>query len=111
MPETTPPQGSAAGRSTDVQYPDKTDHPAASTVTPAAGGVGPAAAEDVHVGKYGVIERLGAGGQGEVFRAVHPGLGRDVILKIAQPGLSPVERQSVLAEGRVLAKLDLPGLV
>jgi hypothetical protein len=46
---------------------------------------GPAASADARpafIGKCQVIERLGRGGQAEVFRAVFPGLpGRDVVIK------------------------------
>src|SRR5262245_44077258 len=35
------------------------------------------------IGKYRIVERLGAGGQGEVFRAIHPELRCDVTVKWA----------------------------
>lgn len=64
------------------------------------------------IGKYRIIERLGGGGQGEVFRAVHPNLpGRDVVIKWARQSLDGPRQQQLLAEGRVLARLDDPGLV
>lgn len=63
------------------------------------------------IGKYRVIERLGAGGQGEVYRAVHPSLGRDVVVKWAAKSLPESARQQLIEEGRVLARLEDPGLV
>jgi serine/threonine protein kinase len=64
------------------------------------------------IGKYRLIERLGGGGQGEVFRAVHPKLlGRDVVIKWARQSLDGPRQQQLLAEGQVLARLDDPGLV
>jgi hypothetical protein len=64
------------------------------------------------IGKYRVVERLGGGGQGEVFRAVHPDLpGRDVVIKWARADVSEGRRQQLLEEGRVLARLDEPGVV
>lgn len=63
------------------------------------------------IGKYRVIERLGTGGQGEVFRAVHPTLGRDVVVKWANANIPEKARQRLLDEGRVLAGLRGPGLV
>jgi serine/threonine-protein kinase len=63
------------------------------------------------VGKYRVVERLGGGGQADVFRAVHPELGHDVVLKLARADLPPEQRRRLLDEGRVLARLDDPGTV
>jgi serine/threonine protein kinase len=64
------------------------------------------------IGKYRVLERLGAGGQGEVFRAVHPNLpGREVVIKWARQSLPADKQNYLLAEGQVLARLDDPGLV
>jgi hypothetical protein len=63
------------------------------------------------IGKYRVVERLGAGGQGEVFRAVHPELGCDVAIKWALRSPPAGPKQWLLDEGRVLARLDDPGVV
>jgi tRNA A-37 threonylcarbamoyl transferase component Bud32 len=66
----------------------------------------------VSIGRYRVVERLGRGGQSEVYRAVDPVLGRDVVLKVARPGLSEQACQKLLDEGRILIQLaDLRGLV
>jgi serine/threonine-protein kinase len=60
---------------------------------------------------YRVHERLGAGGMGEVFRAHHPGLGRDVALKVlSQPGDPQLEERFV-REVRATADLAHPGIV
>jgi predicted Ser/Thr protein kinase len=63
------------------------------------------------IGRYRVVEGLGRGGQGDVYRAVHPGLHQDVVIKVARPGLSEEARRRLLDEGRILAKLTDPGLV
>jgi predicted Ser/Thr protein kinase len=63
------------------------------------------------IGKYRLVERLGSGGQGDVFRAIHPTLGRDVVIKLARESLPEFARQKLLDEGKVLARLDDPGLV
>src|SRR5262249_51517666 len=63
------------------------------------------------IGKYRIVERLGAGGQGEVFRAIHPELRCDVTVKWARHDLPADLQQGLLAEGRVLARLDDPGVV
>ncbi len=63
------------------------------------------------IGPYRVIAFLGRGGQGSVYRAVHPALGRDVVIKLASRELSAVQQECLFAEGRVLAGLDDPGLI
>jgi tRNA A-37 threonylcarbamoyl transferase component Bud32 len=64
-----------------------------------------------YIGKYRVVERLGRGGQAEVFRAVHPNLpGRDVVIKWANKHLSPALQQQLLEEGRALAHLEDAGV-
>jgi hypothetical protein len=63
------------------------------------------------IGKYRIVECLGRGGQGAVFRAVHPELGRDVVVKWAAGGLAPELHGRLVEEGRILARLDDPGLV
>jgi hypothetical protein len=63
------------------------------------------------IGKYRVVARLGGGGQGEVFRAVHPDLPeRDVVIKWGRRLPAPIQ-QRLLAEARTLARLEDPGLV
>jgi len=65
----------------------------------------------VFIGPYRVIAFLGRGGQGTVYRAAHPTLARDVVIKLASHELSPGQQESLFAEGRVLARLDDPGLI
>jgi predicted Ser/Thr protein kinase len=63
------------------------------------------------IGKYRVVSALDAGGQGLVFRAVHPTLGQDVVVKLARHPVEPGQKQhSLLDEGRLLAGLDHPHL-
>jgi tRNA A-37 threonylcarbamoyl transferase component Bud32 len=57
------------------------------------------------------VEQLGSGGQAEVYRAVHPTLGRDVVIKWAHQSLPEAAQQMLIDEGKVLARLDAPGLV
>lgn len=71
----------------------------------------PPPVDPLWIGKYRVVEHLGSGAQGDAFRAVHPELGRDVVLKWARSNLSDTQRQKLLDEGRVLARIDDPGLV
>ena len=57
------------------------------------------------IGPYEVIERVGRGGMGEVFRAVDPALDRVVALKILAPALAdnPEARRRFLREARAAA--------
>jgi tRNA A-37 threonylcarbamoyl transferase component Bud32 len=66
----------------------------------------------VRIGKYRVVEQLGAGGQATVYRAVHPTLGQDVALKISKRKVvaSGMDRDRLVNEGRILAQLDHPNL-
>ncbi len=60
---------------------------------------------------YRILAKLGRGGMGEVFRAHHPGLGRDVALKIlSQRGDAQLETRFV-REVRAMAELTHPGIV
>ena len=65
------------------------------------------------IGRYLVVEALGEGGQGEVFRVVHPELGRAFVLKLARRAIAadPAGRERMLREGRLLAGFDHPNLV
>lgn len=65
------------------------------------------------IGKYLVVALLDEGGQGEVFRVVHPGLGKELVLKLSRQSVDPesITHDLMVAEGRLLAGLDHPGLV
>lgn len=73
------------------------------------------------LGKYKVISLLGSGGQGDVFRGLHPELGRDVVLKrvrlswlpessLLNPPVQEEQVRAVLDEGRLLAQLSHPNI-
>jgi serine/threonine protein kinase len=66
-----------------------------------------------HLGHYAVVEALGAGGMGEVYRATDRRLGRDVALKILpselQADAEGLER--FRREARALAAIDHPSIV
>jgi len=64
------------------------------------------------IGKYRIVQALGRGGQATVYRAVHPTLGRDVVIKFCHAATAndPAARESLRSEGRVLAELDHPNL-
>ena len=64
------------------------------------------------IGKYRLVQKLGSGGQAWVYRAVHPTLGRDVVIKLSRRQIEDhwngLDR--LLDEGRALAELDHPYL-
>jgi eukaryotic-like serine/threonine-protein kinase len=61
------------------------------------------------VKEYKILDRLGAGGMGEVFRAVHARTGRVVAIKVLnQAKQSPSFRQRFFNEARVQAQLQHP---
>ena len=65
------------------------------------------------VGHYRVLEKIGAGGMGEVFRARDERLGRDVALKLIRPasGDNPDHLRRFEQEARAAAALNHPNIV
>jgi serine/threonine protein kinase len=61
-------------------------------------------------GPYDVIDQIGAGGMGEVYRARDPKLRRDIALKVLPAAVSaaPDRRASLEREARLLASLNHP---
>ncbi len=60
---------------------------------------------------YDVLEVIGRGGSGEVLRARDRRLGREVAIKRLLSGANEKARRRFAREGRVLARLDHPGIV
>lgn len=64
-------------------------------------------------GQFQLLQRLGAGGFGEVYRAWDPTLEREVALKLLRPrGLKPEEEfAAIVAEARAMARVRHPNTV
>jgi serine/threonine-protein kinase len=62
--------------------------------------------------KYEILDRIGQGGMGSVYRARDRELGRDVALKVVRlPEASADVAARMLREARTLARLEHPGIV
>jgi predicted Ser/Thr protein kinase len=68
------------------------------------------ASEAVRIGRYRILERVGAGGMGIVWSAWDPELGRAVALKLASSGDAEA-RALARDEARALARLSHPNVV
>jgi dienelactone hydrolase len=68
---------------------------------------------DQTLGHYEIVELLGAGGMGEVYRAHDRRLHRDVALKVLPPGLAPSPEllERFEREARAVAALSHPNIV
>src|SRR5688572_9437718 len=60
---------------------------------------------------YRLVERIGAGGMGIVYRAVDTGLGRPVALKVIGHVSDPDRRQRFVKEARAAATFNHPNIV
>ena len=65
------------------------------------------------LGHYRIVEKIGAGGMGEVYRAHDETLDRDVAIKVlpAEVAGDPVRLGRLRREAKALAALDHPGIV
>ena len=64
------------------------------------------------IGKYFIVGILGQGAQATVYRAIHPVLHQELVIKYARKPVSgnQEERTSLIREGRILADLEHPNL-
>jgi serine/threonine-protein kinase len=65
------------------------------------------------VGPYRILDRLGSGSMGRVFKAEHNLMGRKVALKVIAPELTSNERvvRRFLREMKLVARLDHPNVI
>src|SRR4051794_8043291 len=69
-----------------------------------------ASGRQTRVGRYQLLEIVGAGGMGVVWGAWDPELARRVALKLVHPRMEAA-RERILAEGQALARLSHPNVV
>ncbi len=79
----------------------------------AGGGLSPSPERpQTRFGRYVVIERVGAGGMGEVYAAYDPELDRKVAIKLIRPGRDTEDaRARLLREAQAMARLSHPNVV
>jgi predicted Ser/Thr protein kinase len=70
-----------------------------------------ALAAGARIGCYEVIDRLGTGGMGAVYRARDTRLGRTVALKVLRPGSDPELLRRLDREARAASALNHPNIV
>jgi predicted Ser/Thr protein kinase len=73
--------------------------------------VAEALAPGARIGFYEVIDRLGTGGMGAVYRARDTRLGRTVALKVLRPGADPELLHRLDREARAASALSHPNIV
>src|SRR4026209_1073844 len=64
------------------------------------------------LGNYKILEKLGEGGQGTVYKAIDSKLGRTVVIKVIPPELSAKEAnlKRFEREARLASSLDHPNI-
>jgi serine/threonine-protein kinase len=65
------------------------------------------------LGNYQIVEKIGAGGMGSVYKAYQPGLGRFVAIKVLPPQTAgdPAFAERFAQEARAVGKLRHPNIV
>ncbi|RKG84183.1 serine/threonine-protein kinase, partial [Corallococcus terminator] len=64
------------------------------------------------MGEFVIEERIGAGGMGVVYRAVHPLIGKQAAVKVLRAELmSPEQEQRLLVEARTVNAIRHPGIL
>jgi serine/threonine-protein kinase len=83
----------------------------ADAVSEASGAGDAASDQPLKWGHLTILERIGEGGFGEVFRARDRRLDREVALKLLNPGDAQADAQETIHEGRLLARVRHPNVL
>jgi serine/threonine protein kinase len=91
---------------------DRTDLFESNPVSDGSAGASAGLASGHRFGGYEVIDRIGAGGMGEVWRAWDPSLEREVALKVLPATMTADDtaRARLLREARMASKLNHPNV-
>ncbi len=109
-PSSAPTQLTPAGRRPSTS--DATLVPGGTPPTQPAASAPRRSGRLTHIGKYEIVEELGRGGMGVVYKARHPGLDRTVALKTLIAVGSPEHVERFLREARSAARMGKhPNLV
>ena len=102
----------------DASAPTQFDRASDASTLPGSTGAASSPAPELErgatLGRYLVIERLGAGGMGVVYAAYDPELDRKVAVKLLRPesaGDPEVGRARLIREAQAMAKLSHPNVV
>ena len=73
----------------------------------------PSDTHPLNLGQYRLLDELGRGGMGQVYKALHTIMGREVALKVISPELvsDPVAVEWFLREVRASTQLNHPNIV
>ncbi|HET6146919.1 MAG TPA: serine/threonine-protein kinase [Polyangia bacterium] len=63
------------------------------------------------LGRYRLVREVGAGGMGSVYEGVDLSLDRRVAIKVINSNLGPEATERFLAEARIVARVEHPGIV
>lgn len=101
------------GDSVTHAYPGADSITRVANESPAATAT-PKAAQPERVGRYIVLEILGSGGMGAVYRVYDPKLGREIALKLLRPDLGasdPDAEARIVREAQAMAQLTHPNVL
>ncbi len=106
---TPPPTPGSSGTHRPVPPPG----PSGSRVGHSAKSGKSLASSNVQIGSYRILERIGAGGMGAVYRAVHVELDREVAIKLMPPHMNsnPIMVARFKREARAAAQLQHENIV